>query len=107
MMLFMPEKAAEGFGMTSTPETALLFRSLGGLVLCSGILNFLVRKEGDSKALKAVLIFNIAFHAMSMSNDFVGVSQGIFTLQKTIPGQIAHLFIGIGSLIYLVKIKSQ
>ena len=51
MMLFMPVKAAEGFGMTSTLETALMFRSLGGLILCSGVLNFLVRNEGDSKAL--------------------------------------------------------
>jgi hypothetical protein len=106
MMLFMPDKAAEGFGMTSTLETALLFRSLGGLILCSGVLNFLVRYEVDSKTLKAILIFNIMFHAISMTNDIIGVSQGILTFDKVIPGQVAHIFIGIGSVIYLLKIKT-
>jgi hypothetical protein len=107
MMFFMPDKAAEGFGMTSALETALLFRSLGGLLLCSGVLNFLVRNEGDSKALKAIFIFNIVFHAISMTNVFIGVSQGILMFNKVIPGQVAHLFIGIGSIIYMLKIKTS
>jgi uncharacterized membrane protein len=105
MMLFVPYKAAEGFGMDSTLQTQLLLRSLGGMVLCSGILNFLVRNQKDSQALKAILIFNVAFHTLSMLNDLYGVNLGILAFDKLIPGIVAHLFIGTGSLLYLLKIK--
>jgi hypothetical protein len=105
MMLLAPEKAAEGFGMMSSNETALLFRSLGGLILATGVLNFLVRNDADSKTLKAILIFNIVFHALSMLNDFAGVYQDVIGFDKIIGGLIAHLFIGIGSAVYLSKMK--
>ncbi len=105
MMLFAPAFTAESFGLASTPETSLLFRSLGGLVLCLGILNFLVRNEPNSNALKAVFIINILSHVISMANDFYGASQHILEFSKLGGGMVAHLFIIIGSLIYLLKMK--
>ena len=105
MMLLVPDKASEGFGLVATPESNLLFRSLGGLILGSGVLNFLVRAHEDSKTLQAVLIFNVVFHAISMANDFLGAYQGILRFDKIIPGQSVHLFIGIGSIIYLMRMK--
>ena len=44
MMLFAPILTAENFGLVSTPETSLLFRSLGGMILSLGILNFIFTK---------------------------------------------------------------
>jgi hypothetical protein len=92
--------------MTPTPESTILFRSLGGLILASGVLNYLVRHQADSPTLKAVLIFNVVFHALSMANDFAGTAQGTLGMDKIIPGQIAHLFIGIGSAWYAMRMKS-
>ena len=106
MMLFAPEFTSENFGLEATPESSLLFRSLGGLVLSLGILNYLVRNEGDSIALKAVLIINMVSHSIGMGNDFYGVSQGVLEFSKLGGGMIAHLFIIIGSAFYFYKMKS-
>jgi hypothetical protein len=105
MMLIAPDKAAEGFGWPISPPMELLFRSLGGLIVAAGILNLLVRNSVDSKALRGVFMFNVAFHGISMIIDVLGVSQGILAIDKIIPGQVVHLFIGVGSLIYWSKIK--
>ena len=107
MMLLAPTFAAENFGLASTAETSLLFRSLGGVVLPLGILNFLVRNEPNSNTLKAILIVNILSHAITMCNDLYGASNGVLLFSKIGGGIVAHLFIGIGSLIFLLKMKSS
>lgn len=107
MMLLVPEKAAEGFGLVASSESALLIRSMGGMITAAAVLNFLVRHHPDSTTLAAVLIFNIVFHAFGLLADLIGLSQGIIMLNKIIGGQVAHLFVGIGSLIYLMKIKNK
>jgi len=106
MMLLVPASAAQGFGMVSTPETNLLFRSLGAMLLSVAILNFMVRNHPDSNTLKAILIFNIALNLLGMLSDVPGIIEGILPFGKAIPGHIIHLFIIIGSFIYLRKIKS-
>lgn len=106
LMLSAPAFASENFGLQSSPVTSLLFRSLGGMVLSLGILNYLVRNEADSIALKAVLIINIISHSISMGNDLFGVSQGILVFSKLAGGVVAHVFILVGSAVYLFKMKS-
>ena len=82
-------------------------REMGLIILCSDVLNFIVRNDIDSTALKAILIFNIAYHLTMIPMVFIGVSQGVFAIDKSIGGLAAHLFIGIGSLFYLIKIKTS
>lgn len=106
-MLFAPAFTSENFGLQATPVSSLLFRSMGGMVLSLGILNYLVRNEADSMALKAVLIINILSHSISMGNDFYGASQGILEFSKLAGGMVAHLFIVFGSAVYLLKMKSS
>ncbi len=105
MMLVASDKAAEGFGLTSNPVIALLFRILGSAILSSGLLNFLVRNDANSNTLKAVLIFNIVFHGIGMCVDLSGVSSGVLEFGKIVPGLISHLFIGIGSIVYVMRIR--
>lgn len=105
MMLFAPLKAVEGFGMVPTFEAGLIFRTLGVTILSTGVLNFLVRDQPDSPALKAVLIFNVVLHGLGMAVDLLGVFQGIIDFTKIIPGLLAHLFIGIGSLLYVARMN--
>ena len=107
MMFFLPEMVTEGFGSAPTAFSTFLMREMGLIILCSGVLNFLVRNDSDSVALKAILIFNIAYHITMIPIVFMGVSQGVFTIDKSIGGLAAHLFIGIGSLFYLKKIKTS
>lgn len=106
MMLLTPAMTSENFGLETTPESTLLFRSLGGMVLSLGLLNFLVRNEPDSKPLQAVLMVNMVSHIISMGNDFYGASQSILEFSKLAGGMVAHVFIVVGSAFYLLKMKS-
>ncbi|MEP7197407.1 MAG: hypothetical protein ABI851_12875 [Saprospiraceae bacterium] len=106
MMFISPSKASEGFGMVSSADTNILFRALGAMILSTGIMNFLVRNHTDNLTLKAVLLTNVITHALSMTADLWAVSDGVLEISKAAPGQIAHLFVGFGSLIYMLKIKS-
>lgn len=105
MMVFVPLKAVEGFGMVPTFEAGLIFRTLGVTILSTGILNFLVRDHPDSPSLKAILIFNVILHGLGMAVDLLGVIQGIIDFPKIIPGLLAHLFIGIGSILFIAKMN--
>ena len=105
MMTFMPNNAAESFGLTGNLENSVLFRWLGVGILASALLIFLLRKSNDSHTLKAVFIFTLIWHALSLIVDFVGISQGVLVISKLLPGMIAHSFISVGSIIYLMKLK--
>ena len=105
MTLFLPEKAAETFGLTPHAENAVVLRWLGAISLCSALLNFLVRNDNNSNTLKAVLIFTGAFHALSLMVDIMGISQGVLQLNKLIPGIVIHSLITLGSIFFLMKFK--
>ena len=107
MMLFVPDKAAEGFGLISNPVTTMFFHLLGGMILSAGILNFMVRNDKDSTTLKAILIFNIIFHVLGMGSDILATTSGVIEFSKIIPGYVVHIFVGVGSIIYLVKMKTS
>lgn len=107
MMFFLPEVVIEGFESAPDPFSKFVIREVGLIILCSSVLNYLVRNNGDSMALKAIFIFNMLYHVTMIPIVLIGVSQGVFTFDKSIGGLAAHLFIGIGSLFYLMKIKSD
>jgi hypothetical protein len=107
MMFFTPGLAAEGFGISSIPETLMFFRAMGESILAMGVLAFLVRNDNDSKALKSIFIFFIIYHGLGLLNDFYSISQGLITFNKVISGILTHLFIGIGSIYYALKIKTS
>ena len=107
MMLVAPDKASETFGITFSPEIGIVFRWLGVMIVCSGILNFIVRNDSGTSTLKAVLIFTAAFHALSLLIDFVGIGQGVLKTGNLIPGIVVHSFVAVGSVFYLLKIKTS
>ena len=106
MMLFFPVFAAENFGITSAPQLSQMLRSVGGVDLCLGILNLLVYNEPDSKALRAILIVNLLSHLISMIVDGSASFMGAVAFNKIAPGLVAHLFIVIGALVYVMKMRS-
>ena len=106
VMLFLaPAKGADGFGVTASPEVVALFRALGAMILAMGIMNFLVRNHPASQTLKMVLLTNIISHGLTMIADIYGIASGTLQFSKLVVGQGTHLFIGIGSLIYLLKME--
>ena len=107
MSLLFPDKMAEGFGVTPTPVIIFLARELGVLNLCSGVLNFLVRNDADSKTLKSIFIFNMAYHVMMVPINLFGMSQGVFTFGQAMLPLAFHLLIGAGFFIFFSKIKTS
>ena len=105
-MLFFPAFAATNFGITATPEMTQMLRSVGGVDLCLGILSLLVYNEPDSKALKAILITNLLSHLISIVVDGSASFMGVVAFNKIAPGLVAHLFIVIGALVYVLKMRS-
>lgn len=103
--LFIPEQVSAGLGMTPAPEDVFMMREIGAFSLATFLLNFLARHEADSRALKVILIFNIAYHLVMSVLNILGWTQGIFSLTQTLPVMIIHLFIGLGSFFYLRKIN--
>jgi len=105
MMLFFPVFAATNFGITATPQISQMLRSVGGVDLCLGILSLLVYNEPDSKALRAILIVNFLSHLISIIVDGSASFMGAIAFNKIAPGLVAHLFIVIGALVYILKMK--
>lgn len=107
MTLFFPDKAAETFGLTANSENSIVFGWLGAITLCSAVLFFMVRNDENSNTLKSVLIFIGAFNALTLIVDIVGISQGVLTINKMIPGIILHSLMTIGSIYFVLKSKSS
>lgn len=68
-------------------------------------MNFLVRNHANNETLKMVLLTNVITHGLSMVADLWAVADGVLLLNSATPGQIVHLFILVGSLIYMMKMK--
>ena len=107
LMLLAAPNAADGFGLSPSPEVYFLLRFLGGMLVSMGIVNLVVRSHEDSATLKAVLLMNIAVHVLGMLNDIMGAAGGVLPFGKVVPGFITHFFVGIGSAFYYVKMKLQ
>lgn len=107
MMFFIPGFAANLLAITSTAGTISVLRGMGGLIIGSAAINFFVRNTTDADTLRAVLWTNIITHTLGLSADMWGVFDGVLTVSKMLPVEMTHLFVGIGSLIYLVRLKMK
>ena len=104
-MFFISASAAESIGLTYTPQVGSVIKGIGGLIIGSGTINFLMKDITDIKSMRALLLTNIITHLFGISADILGLFDGALTFPKIIPVQVTHLFVGIGSLVYLSKLK--
>ena len=105
-MFFLPAVAASFLNIPLSGATATVLRGMGGLIIGSGTINFLARNVSDYKTVRAVLITNIITHLFGISADIWGVADGVLTTSKIAPVEITHLFVGIGSIIFLLRLKN-
>lgn len=106
-MLVFPDIVAAILGATTNPFSAFIMRELALIIICSGILNFLVRNESSSFALKVILIFNIAYHGTMIPMDLIGILQGVFTFKNLLGILAFHIFIAGGSVYFLVRLRPR
>jgi hypothetical protein len=106
-MFLIPVLSANFMGLNFNPESASLLRGMGALIIGTGMMNNLIYKSTNFELLKVVLITNIISHLLGISVDFLGVYQGVLSAIKFAPVEVTHLFVGIGSAIYLIMLKKE
>ncbi len=105
MMFFVPNFAAGFLDIATTPQTISVLRGMGGLIIGSGAINYFLRNQDKSEIITGLLVTNIITHLLGLSADIWGILDGALTASKMAPVEITHLFVGIGSLIYLLTLK--
>jgi hypothetical protein len=103
LMFFGPAAAARLLGIAPSVETLSVLRGMGGLIIGMGMINFLVRHSSDEHTLRMVFQTNILTNALGLMADFWGIWDGALKMSTMAPVEITHLFIGLGSLYYLLK----
>ena len=107
MMFFVPAFAAGFLDMAASPQTLSVMRGLGGLIIGSGAINYFLHNQDNAIVVKGLLLANIITHLLGLLADIWGVADGALSLIKFAPVEITHLFVGIGSLIYLLKLNTR
>jgi hypothetical protein len=107
MMFFMPGFAARLLGIACTLQTGSLLQGMGGLIIGLGAINFLGRHFTEVRMLRVVLLTNVLTHTLGLLADIFGALNGALQIRQMAPVELTHLFIGIGSLIYLLKLRRQ
>ncbi len=106
-MFFAPSFAAGFLNIATTLQTISVLRGMGALIIGSGAINYFSRNQNNSDIIKGLLLTNIITHLLGLSADIWGVFDGALTLSKMAPVEITHLFVGIGSLIYLLRLNNS
>ena len=104
LMFFAPVAAAQLLGMEAGSATFSVIHGMGGLIIGTATMNLLASKLRDADALRAILITNIVTHAFGLAADFWGIADGALTMLKMAPVEATHLFVGLGSCIYLLRL---
>ncbi|HTB52777.1 MAG TPA: hypothetical protein VK718_08375 [Ferruginibacter sp.] len=107
MMFFLPAAAANFLGIATSPATTSVLRGMGGLIIGTGTMNFLIYNNNNPATIMMVLLTNIITHILGISADVLGIMSGALLPIKMAPVEIVHLFIGIGSWICLLRFKPE
>jgi hypothetical protein len=106
LMFLSPSLAAQAFGLQESAGTAVVFRILGATLLALALMNFLVRNHPASETLKAVLWTNVAVHGLGAVADLWSAAAGSIAFSGIGAGLVVHLFVGVGSLIYIARMEN-
>jgi len=96
--LFFPSILLESKGVIPGGPVKVWMSEVGILLVSAGVILFLVRKEEDSIALKAILIGNTLVQ--------IGLLGVIKEVSGIIPNSILHVLLSIGFIYYLSKIST-
>lgn len=104
LMFFAPAMGSDLLGLDPATGTLSVLRGLGGLIIGSGAINILACRSVDTATLRIVLLANIITHGFGLLADAWGIADGALTIVKMAPVESTHLFVGIGSLITLMRL---
>jgi xanthosine utilization system XapX-like protein len=103
ILFFLAATGAALLGIDPAPASLALLHGLGGLIIGSATMNWLAGTMRDMSARRAVLIVNLVTHFFGLAADAWGIAARTLSVLKMAPVELTHLFIAIGSCIYLLK----
>lgn len=101
LMMVAPHIQATNVGFEPSAQLSVFVRAYGAAILAAAVLNYLVRNEPDSVALKAALWSNVTLHLLITAMHVHVVATGVVALGAVIPGQVANFFVLFGSLYFI------
>jgi len=106
VMMFIPNKMLSN-SLTSTAnlQTLSVTQWAGFGTFTVGLITFLARNDSGSVALQAIMIGNIAFHALGLCFDVYHWRIRVMKLSGLITGLIPHTLLIIGFAYYLSKLS--
>ena len=104
-MFLIPVLSANFMGLNFNPESASLLRGMGGLIIGTGLMNMLGYRSNEFQLVQLILITNIVIQLLGISVDILGVYHGVLSAVRFAPVELTHLFVGIGSGIYLMLLE--
>jgi hypothetical protein len=107
--LTSPGVLIESVKYAAPSETAnVMARTVGILLVTVGVLDFLVRNDGDSPTMRSILVANLILQLGIMPIDPSAYACGVFkTLGSFVPNTILHVFLAGGFAYYLIKMKRE
>lgn len=101
--LFYPSLLLESKGVVPQESVKVWMSEVGVLLISTGIILFLVRKEEKSKALKAILIGNTIIQIGLLCIEILAYQRGVIKeISGIIPNSILHIILSIGFIYYLL-----
>lgn len=106
--LFFPSVLLESKGIINNPPANVWMSEVGILLISVGILVFLVRKERNSLALRAIFMSIIIIQSGLLGIELLAYRNGIITeVSGIIPNCILHLILILGFTLYLSKMNTE
>lgn len=105
--LFYPTILLESKGVISNEPVKVWMSEVGILLISTSIILFLVRKEEDSIALKAILFGNVIIQIGLLSIEILAYQKGVIKeVSGIIPNSILHIILTIGFIYHWSKITT-
>lgn len=102
--LFAPTVLLESKGVIADPPIRVWMSEVGVLLIATGVIVFLVRKEPASPSLKAIFIGNILIQIGLLVIEVWAYQRGVITeITGILPNGILHIVLTIAFAYFLVK----
>jgi hypothetical protein len=81
-------------------------RTVGIVLIAVGVLDFLVRDQPDSPAMRAILVANLVLQIAILPIDPIAYACGVFrTLGSFVPNTILHILLASGFAYHLARVR--
>jgi hypothetical protein len=99
--LFFPQQNVSAFGIDATPAVVSFARAVGSMLLALGVLNWMVRREPMSGALRAILWANLIIQAIDAVLNVMDITGGVVSPAGGWFGEAVHVLLAASFAYYL------